>query len=77
MSVPRVPPHPIDQLTGTELARYRTQLETALAAAKAGTADHTLITRRLAEVTSQQTERTSARMGNAYTEVYARFAAEL
>jgi hypothetical protein len=73
-AVPKLPPHPVDQLATWQLRDYRTALESALPNAASGSADKTLIERRLAEVTAEQTERVSARMRAAYDAVYAKFA---
>ena len=70
MSVPRVPPHPLDGLATWQLRDYRTALESALADAPEGSSDRTLIQRRLAEVTAEQAERANARMREAHTDVY-------
>ena len=74
MSVPELPPHPLDGLATWQLRDYRGALESALPGAAIGTADRTLIERRLADVAAEQAERTSASMREAYTEAYRRFA---
>jgi hypothetical protein len=55
--VPRVPKYPVSQLVTWELDEYRTALETALTRAPDESADHQLITTRLAEVAGEQDER--------------------
>jgi hypothetical protein len=60
MSVPKPPPHPVDQLVTWQLRDYRTALESALPDAPEGSADRTLIQRRLAEVAAEQEARTAA-----------------
>jgi hypothetical protein len=57
VSIPKLPPYPVGELATWQLRDYRAELETALAGAAAGSADHQLIRRRLAEVTTEQAER--------------------
>jgi hypothetical protein len=75
VNVPKLPPHPVDQLATWQLRDYRTALESALADAPEGfSADHTLIERRLAEVIKEQKDRLSASLRDVYTAVYEKFA---
>jgi hypothetical protein len=55
--IPQTPGRGLGELTTGELARYRTQLESALAIAPDGSADHTVIQARLTGVTDEQQAR--------------------
>jgi hypothetical protein len=55
--IPQTPPYPIGGLTTSELARYRTALENALASAPEGSADAVVCQARLDGVLKEQTDR--------------------
>jgi hypothetical protein len=74
MSVPKAPPHPLDGLATWQLRDYRAALENALTSTPQNSADRTLIEKRLAEVTAEQTERISARMREPYAAAYRKLA---
>ena len=55
--IPQTPGWGLAELTTAELARYRAELESALAIAAEDSADHTIIQARLTGVTDEQQER--------------------
>jgi hypothetical protein len=52
-AVPKCPPHPLDGLATWQLRDYRAALESALPGAPYGSADRTLIEKRLAAVIAE------------------------
>ena len=73
-AVPKLPPHPLAGLATWQLRDYRAVLESALTGAPPGSADRTLIEKRLAAVIAEQEERVNVFMRKPYVAAFKRFA---